>query len=670
MFTNHEGVTVHPDALAPGTEVGNWRVVERLGVGGYGAVYRVEDMARVGDFYALKVALYAGDERAEREVALLLTKGEHPNVVRFHGCARWPHPKDGLLVFVMDLVPGLPLHLWAETLNGSFRQLAEAGGKMALAVGTLHERGVFHRDLKPEHIIIRESDGEPVLLDFGAGWFEGADPLTTGTLPPGTLLMRSPESIRFLWNHYKKREARYPFQRTDDLYALGVCLYRAATGHYPFPEGMADLTQYAIVHQQPPSPRDFNRRVPRALSDLIMRLLAKKPEERYQRGVEVHEALMAAVAFGDPKQWEASIFEWEEVAPEKDGDEPRRRIRRPACPTQSMTPPPPRLVIPPPLPPLHPPRRGRGRRGRGAPEPEPSGRAGPGWTDARRRLARGVGSSVLGGLLVIGGALLLMTVLGVGPLAHVEPLPPDASSPSLPTRGLVHGQEVAPSWPPPEAEWAAAPPLAKATPAVVASQVTRPEDDALKKQQAPQGDTKQKRALSPVAKWCVGAAAAANLACPGAQVRTAPEAQVRTAPEPQPCPAGAVETMTDTLDIKVEQQGVVVFPHVFQHKPVPVREGSTSMKLNEPWGKLPAGTVLQGRLSFGEGHIYGRFTEARTPTGDTFKVCMQIFTGPSLVKRGGGYYKPGPGTEMEPGSTPDNALMFTLQNVEAVERFD
>jgi serine/threonine-protein kinase len=196
--------------------------------------------------------------------------------------------------------------------------------------------------------------------------------------------------------------------------------------------------------------------------------------------------------------------------------------------------------------------------------------------------------------------------------------------------------------------------------------VTRPKDDALKKQQAPspQGDTKQKGALSPVARWCVGAAAAANMACPGAQVRKEPA--------PEACPAGAVETMTETLGIPIKGTlpSKVVFPHTGQHHPVPVREGSTSVELSGTWGKLPGGTVLQGRLSFGDGRIYGRFTEAQTPQGDTYKVCMQIVTGPSVRKRGGGYYKPGPGTEMEPGSTPDNALIFSIEDVKAVDRFE
>ena len=74
-----------PDALPPGTRVGRWRVVDRLGVGGQGAVYRVEDLDHPGDFHALKLALYVRDARAEREVVLMMTRAAHPLVVRLHG---------------------------------------------------------------------------------------------------------------------------------------------------------------------------------------------------------------------------------------------------------------------------------------------------------------------------------------------------------------------------------------------------------------------------------------------------------------------------------------------------------------------------------------------------------------------------------------------------------
>ncbi|ATB44276.1 hypothetical protein CYFUS_009763 [Cystobacter fuscus] len=341
MATSPGTVRLYPEALAPGTRVGRWRVVEPLGVGGQGAVYRVEDLEHPGDFYALKFAWYASDGRVEREVELMMTRAAHPHVVGFHGWTRWPHPREGCLGFVMDWVPGLALDVWAEKEGTTFRRLAEVGATVANTLGELHARGVLHRDLKPEHILVRESDGQPVLLDFGVGWYEGAAPLTTGPLPPATLYLLTPEAVRFLWKSREHPGARYAFQPGDDLYALGVCLYRAATGHQPFPEGLpADLLQMAILEARPMAPVLVNPRVPRALSDVIVRLLSKDPSERYPSGAALHEALVAAASDGAPA-WDASIFEWEEVPPAQEGGSPERRLVRPPRPKPSWIAPPP-----------------------------------------------------------------------------------------------------------------------------------------------------------------------------------------------------------------------------------------------------------------------------------------------------------------------------------------
>ena len=296
-------------------------------------------MAQPGAWYALKLALSRRDKRAEREEQLLLGKAVHPNVVRLHAIGRWPHPVNGHPYFVMSWVDGLALDTWAETLNPSFRQLAEKAGKVALALGALHERGVLHRDLKPAHVIIRERDGEPILIDLGVGSFEGADPLTLSVLPPATPHLLSPEAVSFLRMHDPLSGARYETKPTDELHALGVLLYRVVTGHYPYsPKLPLDLLYAAIESGVPPAPSAFNRRVPRALGDLLMRLLAKDPRERFQTGQEVHEAL-AAVSSGDAAAWEASLFEWEEVSPaEQAQGAPRRRVRRPEWPTESSTP--------------------------------------------------------------------------------------------------------------------------------------------------------------------------------------------------------------------------------------------------------------------------------------------------------------------------------------------
>ncbi|WNG26921.1 protein kinase [Cystobacter fuscus] len=249
MSTNRRETTTYPDVLEPGTQVGRWRVVKRLGVGGQGAVYLVEDANHPGDFFALKLALYARDGRSEREVALMMSRAAHPHVVGFHGCARWPHPREGYLGFVMDWVPGLALDVWAETDGTTFRQLATAGATVAHTLGELHARGVLHRDLKPEHIL---------------------------------------------------------------------------------------MLQMAIVEARPVAPALVNPRVPRALSDVIVRLLAKDPSERYPSGAALHAALSEAVA-SEEAAWDASIFEWGEAPPTQEGGIPERHLLRPPRPKPSWS---------------------------------------------------------------------------------------------------------------------------------------------------------------------------------------------------------------------------------------------------------------------------------------------------------------------------------------------
>ena len=317
--------------------MGRWRVVEPVGVGGQGAVYRVEDLERPGVFGALKLSLHAHDGRAEREVALMRGRAAHPHVVGFLDTVHWPGVSGDARGFIMEWVPGQSLDVWAETEGTSFRRLVAVAATVARTLGELHARGVLHRDLKPEHIRVRASDGQPVLLDFGAGWYPGAAPLTTGPLPPATLYLLGPEAVRFLWHAPSHPGARYAFQPTDDLYALGVCLYRATTGHYPFSEWLpADVLQSAIVHVRPRAPVLVNPRVPRALSEVIVRLLAKDPRARYPSGEALHAALVAADRDGD-RAWDAGIFEFEEVASGRAGEPPERHLLRPPQPRPSWT---------------------------------------------------------------------------------------------------------------------------------------------------------------------------------------------------------------------------------------------------------------------------------------------------------------------------------------------
>ncbi|MFE8605016.1 serine/threonine protein kinase [Archangium violaceum] len=595
--------TLHPEALPPGTVVGHWRVVERLGMGGYGAVYRVEDIHHAGVMpLALKLALRRGDARAGREVVLLMDKAVHPHVVRFHGCGHWPDPVEGHGYYVMDLVPGLPLDVWAETRNTSFLEFARVGAKMALTLGELHARGVVHRDVKPENILIREPDEAPVLVDFGIGYYEGAAPLTPAPLPPGTTHLRSPEAMCFWLDRSKHSGEPYEVGAADDLYALGVSLYRAATGHYPFkPEVLGDLLVLAIATQRVPAPRAINRRMPRALNDVLLRMLAKDPKERYRDGAEVHDALMAAAAFGKRGKWEASLFEWEEVPADREGEAPQRRIRRPDLPTRLMTPPAPDVWL----------AQGdrSSRRGRGKQAGDAAAREQP-----RRSLERSW--KLLGAVLGLG--LAIAAAYGLSTRPDVKPTPPV-------------GHEVARTAKSSDTGSAAAPLLPESTPAAVASPATSSKDEPPVKVKQQKSTTEPKNPQQTRATnnkslrgLCVGAAAATQMACAGAQVAKAPG--------PEECPPGSMEAMTQTLGNLFSRAS-----NPFHGKGpgirltdgsghwMPVREGDVSILLSDWWGKLPANSVLTGKMYFAEGRAYARLTRAWTPQGTTFPICAELW---------------------------------------------
>jgi serine/threonine-protein kinase len=296
----------HPFHLMPDMMVGPFRIQARLGAGGFGAVFRVE---YGGEQYALKFAVHGPDSedlnrtdaRARRELACLLLI-EHPHVVRVWAHGRWPHPRNGYHYIVMDYVEGLTLTEWVRQTRPPLRQVLRLFDTLALTLEALHAKDIHHRDLKGSNILVRARDGEPVLVDFGAGELtEVASPLTEGPLPPGTPHLRTPEALRFHREQYADPTAHYPFQPTDDLYALGATLYEALTGAPPFPPTLPrEVLTSLIEREMPPSPAALNPQVPPALGALVLRLLAKRPEERPPSGQVLHELLQALLHDGSP----------------------------------------------------------------------------------------------------------------------------------------------------------------------------------------------------------------------------------------------------------------------------------------------------------------------------------------------------------------------------------
>ena len=265
--------------LPTGAVIDGWHVVKELGNGGFAVVYLVEDDDKP---YALKLARHreaSGDEkqthrRTMRELSIIASLN-HPNIVRHHGSG---HTEPGNAYLVLEYVDGWTLAEWKERKHPTAHEILRAFVKIASALTYMHERGILHRDLKPANILIRKSDGEPVIIDFSVATCPHADDLTDGGLPPGTERYRAPEQFSFLREHKDEHRARYAFKVADEIFAVGAMLYELLTDPRPTEHrARSPLNDLTI----PPSPAsEVNPRVPEAFSDLVESILARDPKRR------------------------------------------------------------------------------------------------------------------------------------------------------------------------------------------------------------------------------------------------------------------------------------------------------------------------------------------------------------------------------------------------------
>jgi len=287
--------------FAPGTQVAGFTVEEPLSSGSSGTVYRAR---RGGRAFAIKVVPM--DSRGDREVDAL-RRVRHPQVVGFHGYGLWPDDEPRYLVLALEFIEGRPLDVWMRERNPTALELVrQVLLPLARALGVVHAAGVVHRDVKEANILLRDSDGQPVLVDFGAAGFEGATRLTA-VLPPGTPEYRSPEALRFV--RESDSPGPYPAGPADDLWALGVVLYVLLTRSLPFGDRQSPGMVHAILYAAPESPQALNPRVPEALSELCLCLLEKHPEARYASAEELAEVLEELEQEApDDDAWKVPLF--------------------------------------------------------------------------------------------------------------------------------------------------------------------------------------------------------------------------------------------------------------------------------------------------------------------------------------------------------------------------
>lgn len=284
--------------MRPGDRLGPYEVIEKLGQGGMGEVWKARD-TRLGRVVALKVLSPAGLSESGRRRLMQEARAasvlQHPNIVTLHDVGS----DNGVDFIVMEYVAG-------ETIDQRLRraspippaEAARIAAALAHALSHAHEKGIVHRDLKPGNVIL-SAGGVPKLLDFGIAkrlfLAERPEGDATLTAPPrteedeilGTIAYMSPEQA----------EGK-PIDARSDIFSFGAVLYEMVSGRRAFEGGSRLSTLSAILGKEPARLAEIAPVVPAQLEKTILRCLRKGPEERFADAAALARALEEPIEVG------------------------------------------------------------------------------------------------------------------------------------------------------------------------------------------------------------------------------------------------------------------------------------------------------------------------------------------------------------------------------------
>ncbi len=276
-----------------GETVSHYRIVEKIGEGGMGVVYLAED-THLGRRVAIKFLSTIDDHhyraRFLRE-ARAVSRLSHPNIAIVHDYGETP---DGRPFIVMEYVKGETLSDLLHQSGLTITRTLEIIEAVAGALGSAHDQGIIHRDVKPSNVIVDE-DGRVKVLDFGLAkelqeeGLQEANTLlgtrTSSNVVVGTPLYLSPEQA-----------TGAAVDARSDLFALGALLYECLTGQPAFSGGSVIEIGAQIIHLDPSTPSSVNSQITPELDRITLKALAKSPEARYQSASEMISDLRAARA--------------------------------------------------------------------------------------------------------------------------------------------------------------------------------------------------------------------------------------------------------------------------------------------------------------------------------------------------------------------------------------